>query len=636
MTETKSNWCSTVDSPTYKLTWYIVSNKVFNNPKLLDNIPDKYTNNATSNAASSSGDAVVIAASGETSEYSLENLVLQSMISPGSSTGNTTTGAFQFDIYEPGGFLLMNRILTLSHAFNFGNIQSAKYVLKVQFVGRTVESSTPVAFPGTFYYPMMLATINASSGAEGSQYNIVAANQHKIAVTASKIVTDIKVTGVKDVESLLKNLETALNAHEINIRKLQVTEADLENSKCWKIEYSDDFKTYLKSYVKPSQTDMSGTGLKASTYDANSAQYILHKHTNVVTYLTNILTKQVPDFYNTFSTTTDKNTAINEKKVATLKNTLKADQGLQKHARGIVNSTNEYKNEFIKITPSVKYKDEIDTYTNTSQEEIILYIELHTSHTNPQPDVHKQQEATINASYQSRRFELLPIYKAYNYLFSGSNTEVLDFNLNFNQMFYLTRDPSEGVNLPNSDNENSGNAGEVTKVTKTVAVPKYLSNTTISSATIVTQLENIAYVIKVPDSKSQSNADEPNAVVAVDQAEINAASHDFIMFDITIKGDPYWLGTPGSTVTSSKGSTLVDNLDEDSLIAFINYLPDNGKSNGARKLDIAASGIYKILEVESKFQLGKFTQSLKGMRDRNSSTDLIKTKLLQMGNKNGN
>lgn len=104
MTETKPNWCSTVDSPTYKLTWYIVSNKVFNNPKLLDNIPDTYTNNATNNTASKSGDAVVIAASGETSEYSLENLVIQSMISPGTSTGNTTTGAFQFDIYEPGGF----------------------------------------------------------------------------------------------------------------------------------------------------------------------------------------------------------------------------------------------------------------------------------------------------------------------------------------------------------------------------------------------------------------------------------------------------------------------------------------------------------------------------------------------------
>ena len=626
MIETKSNWCSTVDSPTYKLTWYIVSNKVFNNPKLLDNIPDKYTNNATDNMAVSKSEAVVIAASGETSEYSLENLVLQSRISPGSSTGNTTTGAFQFDIYEPGGFLLMNRILSLSHAFNFGNIQSAKYVLKVQFVGRTVESSTPIAFPGTFYYPMMLSTINASSGPEGSQYNIVAANVHKIAVAASKIVTDIKVTNVKNVQSLLDNLETALNAHEKNIRKLQVTESDLVNSKYWKIKVDPTFEKYLSKYVKPSQVDMPGTGHKASGWTADSAQYILHKNQNVVTYLTNILTKQVPEFYNNFQATG----SANKKNTGEINNTLSGEGNRASE----ISAT--YSNEFIKITPSVNYTDEIDPYTNTNQEEVVLTIALHTSHTNPQTDVKKQQEATIKASYQSRRFELLPIYKAYNFLFSGSNSEVLDFNLNFNQMFYLTRDPSEGVNLPNSDNENAGNAGAVTKVTKTVYVPKYLSNTTISSATAITQLENIAYVIKVPESTSQSNADEPNAVVAVDQAEINAASHDFIMFDITIKGDPYWLGTPGSSVTAAKGSTLIDSLDEDSLIAFINYLPDNGKSNGARQLDIAASGIYKILEVESKFQLGKFTQSLKGMRDRNSSTDLIKTKLLVIGNQNGN
>ena len=626
MTETKPNWCSTVDSPTYKLTWYIVSNKVFNNPKLLDNIPDKYTNNATDNMAVSKSEAVVIAASGETSEYSLENLVLQSRISPGSSTGNTTTGAFQFDIYEPGGFLLMNRILSLSHAFNFGNIQSAKYVLKVQFVGRTVESSTPIAFPGTFYYPMMLSTINASSGPEGSQYNIVAANVHKIAVAASKIVTDIKVTNVKNVQSLLDNLETALNAHEKNIRKLQVTESDLVNSKYWKIKVDPTFEKYLSKYVKPSQVDMPGTGHKASGWTADSAQYILHKNQNVVTYLTNILTKQVPEFYNNFQATG----SANKKNTGEINNTLSGEGNRASE----ISAT--YSNEFIKITPSVNYTDEIDPYTNTNQEEVVLTIALHTSHTNPQTDVKKQQEATIKASYQSRRFELLPIYKAYNFLFSGSNTEVLDFNLNFNQMFYLTRDPSESVNLPNSDNENAGNAGAVTKVTKTVYVPKYLSNTTISSATAITQLENIAYVIKVPESTSQSNADEPNAVVAVDQAEINAASHDFIMFDITIKGDPYWLGTPGSSVTAAKGSTLIDSLDEDSLIIFINYLPDNGKTNGERRLDIASSGVYKILEVESKFQLGKFTQSLKGMRDRNSSTDLIKTKLLQIGRQNGN
>ena len=624
MIETKSNWCSTVDSPTYKLTWYIVSNKVFNNPKLLDNLPDKY--NATDNMAVSKSEAVVIAASGETSEYSLENLVLQSRISPGSSTGNTTTGAFQFDIYEPGGFLLMNRILSLSHAFNFGNIQSAKYVLKVQFVGRTVESSTPIAFPGTFYYPMMLSTINASSGPEGSQYNIVAANVHKIAVAASKIVTDIKVTNVKNVQSLLDNLETALNAHEKNIRKLQVTESDLVNSKYWKIKVDPTFEKYLSKYVKPSQVDMPGTGHKASGWTADSAQYILHKNQNVVTYLTNILTKQVPEFYNNFQATG----SANKKNTGEINNTLSGEGNRASE----ISAT--YSNEFIKITPSVNYTDEIDPYTNTNQEEVVLTIALHTSHTNPQTDVKKQQEATIKASYQSRRFELLPIYKAYNFLFSGSNSEVLDFNLNFNQMFYLTRDPSEGVNLPNSDNENAGNAGAVTKVTKTVSIPKYLSNTTISSATAITQLENIAYVIKVPESTSQSNADEPNAVVAVDQAEINAASHDFIMFDITIKGDPYWLGTPGSSVTAAKGSTLIDSLDEDSLIIFINYLPDNGKTNGERRLDIASSGVYKILEVESKFQLGKFTQSLKGMRDRNSSTDLIKTKLLQIGRQNGN
>jgi hypothetical protein len=616
--ETSPNWCSTVDSPTYKLTWYIVHSDVFENPLLLNNIPDTDKFNAKDNNAVNSKKAVVIAASGETSEYSIENLVLQSRISPGTDTGNTTTGAFQFDIYEPGGFQLLSRILQLSHAFGFSTMQAATYILKVEFIGRNALNSAPERFPGVFYYPMMMSTINASAGPEGSQYNIVGANQHKIAVTASKIVTDIKLASITTVREFIDNMKTALNDHEQNIRKRQITDGSVLNAKEWDIKIMPNFEKYMNSPMH-SDIDINGTGHPNDLKNPSRIVYTVPKGTNIVKYIIDQLTTHVPEFYNKLM---EDNAANNKLK----KEVAKFDRGDAKP------SLNLYINEFIKVTPSMRYETGVkDLYTNTDQEKLTLYIGLSTSHTNPQHKVKKQNEATIDASYQARRLELLPIYKAYNFLFSGNNTEVLDFNLNFNQMFYLTRDPSDGTGYAKIAGDMG--RGEEVKVT---TIPTYLSELSVSNVSPNVQLETIAYDGKVAESKDQKNSDAPNAVNAVEAAAIHAASNDYIMFDITIKGDPYWLGTPGSYTTADKNTTLIENLDEDSLIVFINYLPDNGKTGGARKLDIASSGVYKILEVESKFQLGKFTQSLKGMRDRNSSTDLIQKQLIKIGSQNGN
>jgi len=608
------NWCSTVDSPTYKLTWYIVNRDVFNNPRLLDN-----------NAAVNSKKAVIIAASGETSEYSIENLVLQSRISPGSDTGNTTTGAFQFDIYEPGGFQLLNRILQLSHSFGFSTMQTATYVLKVEFIGRKVSNSAPERFPGVFYYPMLMSTINASAGPEGSQYNIVGANQHKIAVAGSKVVTDIKLSGITTVKSFIDTLKTELNEHEQNIRKLQITDGSVLNAKQWDIKLDPKFEEkYMNSSMK---SDITGTGHHAD-FNQSAVVYMIFKNKNIVEYITEMLTKRVPDFYNTFSQNEATNKSTQNK--ISQASSQRRDQGDTGKSKP---NLDMYVNDFIKVTPTIKYTEGVkDLYTNSDQETITLTIGLHTAHTNPSPDPVRQQSATINASYQSRRLELLPIYKSYNFLFAGNNSEVLDFNLNFNQMFYLTRDPSDAAGYTKI----AGDLGRGEAVKVTTKIPTYLSELSVNNSSPITQLENIAYDTKTTESKDQKNSDEPNSVTAADQAEINAASHDYIMFDMTIKGDPYWLGTPGSYVKATTYKTLIENLDEDSLIVFINYLPDNGKTDGARRLDIASSGVYKILEVESKFQLGKFTQSLKGMRDRNSSTDLIQQKLKKIGSQNGN
>ena len=614
--KTSANWCSKVDSPTYKLTWYIVNNEIFNDPQKLNNMPDKY--NSTNNEAVSNSKAVVIASSGETSEYSIENLVIQTRMVPGASTGNTTTGTFQFDIYEPGGFLLVNRILQLSKIFDFTNIQQAKYVLKVEFIGRKITDSSTVRFDGEFYYPMLISSLRATAGPEGSQYNFVASNQHKIAIASSKNITDIKLSGITDVESLIKQLGIELNKQEESIRKTKETD-EVHNPKKWIIQVDKSFEKYLKSVLKEASIDIGGTGQKADITDSAAAQYAIRPGKNIVTYLIDTLTAQVPDYYNTFNNRKDENKTRKEK-------TSSALSGEGNRAKAF-DAT--YENEFITVTPEIKMTDKKDLYTNAAQEIVTLTIKLKTSLTVPQVSGETQAWATSNASYQNRRLEMLPIYKSYSYLFTGTNTEVLDFDLNYDSMFIQTIDPSNALSYAKITGDMG--TGEATNITK--EIPQTLSNLSVNNTSFNTQIENSTYTISTLYSHQQQNSSESNSIIAKDQREIYAASNDFISLNIGIKGDPYWLGTPGSHV-NTREPTLIDNLDEDSLLAFVNYLP--AMSAGVRKLDIASSGVYKVTDVESKFQLGKFTQQIQATRDTNSSTDLIQKRLIEIGSLHGN
>lgn len=614
--KTSANWCSKVDSPTYKLTWYIVNNEIFNDPQKLNNMPDKY--NSANNEAVSNSKAVVIASSGETSEYSIENLVIQTRLVPGASTGNTTTGTFQFDIYEPGGFLLVNRILQLSKIFDFTNIQQAKYVLKVEFIGRNITDSSTVRFDGEFYYPMLISSLRATAGPEGSQYNFVASNQHKIAIASSKNITDIKLSGITDVESLIKQLGIELNKQEESIRKTKETD-EVHNPKKWIIQVDKSFEKYLKSVLKEASTDIGGTGQKADITDSAAAQYAIRPGKNIVTYLIDTLTEQVPDYYNTFNNRKDENKTRKEK-------TSSALSGEGNRAKAF-DAT--YENEFITVTPEIKMTDKKDLYTNAAQEIVTLTIKLKTSLTVPQVSGETQAWATSNASYQNRRLEMLPIYKSYSYLFTGTNTEVLDFDLNYDSMFIQTIDPSNALSYAKITGDMG--TGEATNITK--EIPQTLSNLSVNNTSFNTQIENSTYTISTLYSHQQQNSSESNSIIAKDQREIYAASNDFISLNIGIKGDPYWLGTPGSHV-NTREPTLIDNLDEDSLLAFVNYLP--AMSAGVRKLDIASSGVYKVTDVESKFQLGKFTQQIQATRDTNSSTDLIQKRLIEIGSLHGN
>lgn len=594
------NWMSQVDSPTYKLTFYIVRPEIFNDPTRLLN----------DETATSNGDALIIAQSGTTTEYSIDNLLMLSRITANNKAGSTTTGIMQFDLVEVMGFKLLDRILRLAPFFGFKNMQSANYVLKIEFQGRSPSESKYTPYPGVFFYPLAINQITASVGPEGARYNIVAANIFKMANAESTVTSDITIPNVNNVSNFITSATKSLNEYEKNLRVIK----DGDNpkpKKTWKVSLGEtlskssvgDKTVRAQNWAWAGTVNADRAGGQSASSNPELRDVMVNGETNMTSWLAETFTANVPDFQKL------------------------AEREKQKGIRV----------PYIVAEPNVTYGEEIDPQTNQREVIIDLVLELKWTYTNADRDAKKQEKKLRDANFQTTRFLELPISKVYHYLFSGLNTEVMNFDLQFQQLFAVALDPGAGLNYGEASEVHAGTNLSNTKTQPSKSVRpelRFLSDIDVNQETIV--METPQYMFRsLKASKQQVNETkgETLTIEAIRDREYARRDVDFANVDIQIKGDPFWLGTPGAT-TEDKTETLVKYLNEDAMIVFLNYLPDTGvfdpESPKKGPLDMAASGVYRITEVENKFQGGQFTQKLTGYKDTNTSVYFVRDLMVML------
>jgi hypothetical protein len=72
---------------------------------------------------------------------------------------------------------------------------------------------------------------------------------------------------------------------------------------------------------------------------------------------------------------------------------------------------------------------------------------------------------------------------------------------------------------------------------------------------------------------------------------------------------------------------------QDAMIAFIQYNPNvDDLLEHQRKgpVDVISSGVYKLTSISSRFQEGRFTQTLTGYKDVTTNTSIVMQELIQM------
>jgi len=191
-------------------------------------------------------------------------------------------------------------------------------------------------------------------------------------------------------------------------------------------------------------------------------------------------------------------------------------------------------------------------------------------------------------------------HKIYDYIFSGKNTEVLDFKLDFKTAFMQIMTAGTGSPFADKSEDN-----DFTAVVK--EQPQSPEGNTINGK----------------DSTTRARAKDLFSSVMSDGV-------DMINLNLRIVGDPSFIATSDAYWQDKirKGEQYTDAFMPDGTINYelsmpfvqvnlktpVDYDATTGLANPNQATNSSFSGIYKVTEVASSFTGGIFQQTLKGLR----------------------
>ena len=609
-TNINGNWNSSVNLAGYKLTLYLVKKPLWNSPDAL----------ANDSGSIQKGDAIIIAETGATTVFSIDNVNLTTFIRGGQKNVDASTGVVQFQLQEVLGFNFLDKILAVSSIFGFSTIASANYVLKVEFVGRDPETDLRVQYPNIFLYSLVFQEIQASVSESGTTYDIIALNNQRMAKYQSSVYTNVEIQDFTTVADFIKATERACNKYEEDMSKQD--QGNPQPRKHWKIKLAPELAGIEReavtadtrvdhglrvaagmalssvSSINLAESPMQGTGdtgtaTKMTQNEKGTRDAIIKQNTNVADYLEVMITRNSPVF-NQYS-------------------------AKQKKLIGQV--------PIIRASTEVKQLDKNDPRTNTPEVEITITVGLFRDSTHPDVDAKKQEEHITNKQKQQTYASAISesIVKKYFWLYSGQNTEVMGFDLNVNNTFFIAQDPNQGQNYP----ETSQMKVPSQPLRATTIAPgqrAFLSQIEVDRIPI----ERVQYGVEATGSKAQNTNEETGtALDAMHDRNMARREEDFLNMTLEIKGDPFWMGT-GTTISGTEVQ-LQDLQNSTIYIAFLTYRPEESVAYTENQrrggLDTAASGIYEVFKADQKLAGGQFTQTLSCIRNRNFSTYLMQNEL---------
>jgi hypothetical protein len=534
--------------------------------------------------------------------------------------GTTFTTQLGFEIFEP---LSVTGFIDALHATailtGYDGYQNAIFLLKMQFIGYSDQNeSEPVEVPGsTRYIPFKFSAIDVDMSENGTRYKCRGLPFNELAFgVANQLSRPVQMTG-STVSEILQDFMKKKNEQIVADNKSIYTGASTENDvydiifpeidsdgnrntdrkKINKIgqakiaELLRDNRVY--AFADPGDTD------KNSAYDPNKSDI-----------------EQEPIRYEPGKT------AVTFANGANISEIISA----------IIRDSDYLKN----ILKTIGKEGTIDN--NGMVDFFRVGIELENLEVNPVTGMQAKRITYVVTPYKIH-YTLIPGYEAqtadpealkpkifrkYNYIYTGKNTDVISFRLNFNSLFFQSTPPANGNSdaVTSKDGAGPDNGVQVQKTSRDILEVKRKVLGATRSAT-----SNESNATQAPGGNAGPPQSDPYSILAKDffQSLQKSTQYSALKGELEIIGDPFYVATgglgnyvpkilrPGLTrdyEADFNGGQVMINLnfknpiDIDEKTGLVKFNPEK----------ISFSGTYMIKKIRSHFREGVFKQTLEVLR----------------------
>ena len=591
--------------------------------------------------------------------FYFENLKMNQLQGPSVLGRSTNTIEIEFTLIEPYGLTLLDRMIKTANRLRQDSYMQLCYMLQIDFF----DSEKGLLIEHRKYLPITLTGMNIKVSGKGSQYAVTAVPFHYKALMETITTTPLTVTVVS---STLREFFADQNSASASAGSQGASDQfrqEQENDKAAgtgtggnagtriatrgsaPTDSSYQIHSYVAAYNSWWQTmkDLNATDPKVAPQNikVRFADEIIKKEKLTIPVGGEVATgpmakadaKQgkavAEDTKNqgfVFKAGTNIVEVINSAMMASdyIRDqvlTANTEESQQKASKlGTVN--------WWKILPQVKLND-FDNTLNRWSYSIIYFVVPYKVWNTKHPNLPKSSPRRANC------------VKQYNYLYTGDNRSVIDFQVEFDMLYLTTVAGLKQINPDRVDPK----AQEADKAGGD-------SNDRIRASGSVTPVVHKLVPHDVRAGTDTGNKDPVAVALGTIQHSIySGVNGEMLTVTMKIIGDPTLLKQDDLFVnigqyyneqarsTTSDGvklniSDLANNsivTDAGEVLAWVQVLmpPDIDENTGGLRLGAAASsvnsftGVYKILEVQNEFTQGKFTQTLILIRYQEQEADKV-------------
>lgn len=558
------------------------------------------------------------------SDFFLDDVKMSTVVGMNSIARGSNVTNISFSIIEPNGVSFMERIVTASAVADIpGSLIEQPYLFTIKFYGYDENGmNVEIRDIPPKYIPFRITSIDFDINTSGSRYNFTAMPYHDVAsqhiIGTLPYEMEIESDGVHSIFNEGSRITV--------IKQINVSEADL-----------------LDSQAVLGQSLSSGSN-NVRSVKTKGLISILNDYQNTIVASNK---QKYPDIYEIsfdpgFTIDELKFVYPSNTKTAEAQNTSMHDQldsqavlqsnrgntkintNVSKHRLPIGTQITEVINRMMKLTKYVRSQFEANGHLKQHTKSIDSPLkwwkvvpEIELLQWDPQRNEYQKK-----IKYVIKPYQVIGLYndnvplnnilavKEYNYIFTGKNEDVFNFDIHLNAMYYEARTLAtvnqEGRKIRESKEDDGGT---VTKTNTSRGTPMG---------------QPVKRVVGKTQELGSSNADKITIAINDVATHIySQAKADFLSADITILGDPDFIKQDQIFfgAKSWQKPTLPDGHgisfdNRDVYVRFNILTPENDAINEdideftVTKRRSIFSGMYKPLTVENNFAQGKFTQNL--------------------------